>query len=79
MPTRSADVIELNDGINDALREAIEAYVDAKHLIDDLSYRKGAKIVAGKMANDSYGPKFGLDFFIKTFSKNSTVSIIPLW
>lgn len=77
MPTQSADVIELNDGINDALREVIERYVDAKHLIDDLSYRKGAKIVAGEMANDSYGPKCGLGFFIKTFPFISQNSDVP--
>lgn len=77
MPTQSVDVVELNDGINDALREAIERYVDAKHLIDDLSNRKGAKIVAGNMANDSYGPKCGLDFFIKTFPFISQNSDVP--
>lgn len=71
------DGIELSDGISEDLRHAICRYVDAKHLIDDISGRLGAKIVAGKLANDSYGPKFGLDFFIKTFPFVSENSDVP--
>ena len=78
MAVHSQDVIELNDGITDALRDAIHRYVDAKHLIDDISGCTSAKIVAGELANDGYGPVCGFDFFVKTFPFVSNASDIEM-
>lgn len=58
---------ELDDGITNELRLAIQNYVDAKHIIDEISWRAGAEVVAGDLMNDNGTPRTGYYFFAKTF------------